>query len=698
MTRIDGTPTGPLRLSGLVAVHEQGDLVQLTHCGALRRSLVPAAVYHWLRTAASITRAAVRDDWDEESVPAVLSWLDRLSEAGMLVPGDADEVAAHFESLAATPEPEAAPLVALARRRATAAPPRALHVGLAGRCTMQLLDLAIRARWGARGVSPTTSYSWLDTESPFRDLPDTCDFFVLHMFVLRELFPLFVAFESGERAEVDQEVQSLRERVAGTVQRASLAARGRLCIVHTLSRASVSPWGIADVVYKRALDAINAAIYDAVDATDNVLVLDEDELLSQVEKRGVVDHLYTIYAHHGFATANFRNEMPPWGDARAMDRFLTLTVDRYLDLFHAWSGLDRIKLIIVDLDNTLWPGVCGEEGFNWFDADTGWVLHVPFSGIHQALRLIALRGVLLATCSKNDRDHVLDDWRQRAELYAEVGPLHPDQFVAHSIDWDTKGARIRRLLETLGVAARDALFVDDNPIERAEVKHAVPDLEVFDGPMYAARAFLLEHPRLQFARVSDEARMRATSIKAGFEREALREQSRSDQDFLRSLEVRLRVGPAELDDIHRVAELLARTNQFNTTHERLGRDALEPLVRDGKVWVMHVADRFMSYGLTGVVVLNDAGVRLFVMSCRALGLRIELPFIGAVLRASGLARREPLAVLRECPRNEPCRSVFQRAGFQRRDHDTWVLAQESDLYRDDAGIYHMELAAAEDAR
>ncbi|MBZ5708475.1 HAD-IIIC family phosphatase [Nannocystis pusilla] len=698
MTRIDGTPTGPLRLSGLVAAHEQGDLVQLTHCGALRRSLVPAAVYHWLRTVASITREAVRDDWDDESVPTVLSWLDRLSEAGMLVPGGADEVAAHFEALAAAPEPQAAPPVALARRGAAQAPSRALHVGLSGQCTIQLLERAICTRWAARGVSSTTSYAWFDAESPFRDLPDTCDFFVLHMFIVRELFPLFIAFESGERAEVDHEVQRLRERVAGTVQRASLAAGSRLCIVHTMSRASVSPWGVTDVVYKRALDAINASIYDAVDATDNVLVLDEDELLSEVDKRGVVDHLYAVYAHHGYAAANFRNVMPPWGDARAMDRFLALTVDRYLDLFHAWSGIDRIKLIIVDLDNTLWPGVCGEEGFNWHDADTGWILHDPFSGIHQALRLTAVRGVLLATCSKNNRDHVLDDWRRRAELYDEVGPLHPDEFVAHSIDWDPKGARIRALLETLGVAARDALFVDDNPVERAEVKRAVPDIEVFDGPMYAARAFLLEHPRLQFARISDEARMRASSIKAGFEREALREQSRSDQDFLRSLDVRLRVGPAGHDDIHRVAELLARTNQFNTTHERLGRDALEPLVREGKVWVMHVADRFMSYGLTGVVVLNEAGVRLFVMSCRALGLRVELPFIGAVLRASGLAHREPLAVLRECPRNEPCRSVFQRAGFQRRDHDTWVLAQESDLYRDDAGIYHMEVAAAGGAR
>ncbi|MDC0672154.1 HAD-IIIC family phosphatase [Nannocystis radixulma] len=655
--------------------------MQLTHCGSLRRLLVPADVYRQLHAAESFA----------EPPPSIASWIERLAQAGMLAPRDADELAAHFESLPAQDEARLAGAGAATADAAPEPPPlaRAVHVGLIGGCTLQVLTGAIQSRWRARGVAATASYSWFHAESQLSALSDACDFFVLHLFIIQELSRLFAAFQTGERAAVEQEVQRLCARVRSAVEVAARGAKGRLCVVHTLCRASVSPWGVADGSYRRALDAINAVLYDVVDRFDNVLILDEDDLLAEYGRRGVLDHPYELFAHHGYAAAGFRNEMPPWGDPRAMTRFLELSADRYLDLFDAWSGHRRLKLVVVDLDNTLWPGVCGDEGFTWEDRETGWILHPYFAGLHEALRLLAARGVMLATCSKNDRAHVLGDWTGRAEPRRSGGPLHPDEFVTHSIDWDAKGERVRRMLALLGVAARDALFIDDNPVERAEVGSSVPGLEVFDGPMHEARSFLLSHPRLQFARVSAEARTRARSMRVHLERDALRPRAESEEEFLRGLEIKLHVTRASGADVPRAAELIARTNQFNTTHERIGRDTLEALAQGGKVWCMHASDRFMPYGLTGVIVLDEAGVRLYVMSCRVLGLRPELPFLSAVLRSAGWAERRPTAVVRECPRNEPCRSVFLRAGFRPVDADTWVLEHEAELYRADPGVYEV---------
>src|SRR3984957_16726440 len=199
----------------------------------------------------------------------------------------------------------------------------------------------------------------------------------------------------------------------------------------------------------------------------------------------------------------------------------------HIETLFAVLGLGRKKCVIVDLDNTLWPGVLAETGapFAWEPSTSGVFSFIGlYFGLHEALLCLKQRGIVLACVSKNDESVVRELWKY-PDSYPRERLLTLDDFVTHRINWNDKVDNIRSIAEELGFAPEAFLFIDDNPVERDRVRQFLPEVEVWGEDPFSLRRRLLNDPRLQIPVVTAEASSRSELVKAQIARQQLRSET-----------------------------------------------------------------------------------------------------------------------------------------------------------------------------
>jgi FkbH-like protein len=214
---------------------------------------------------------------------------------------------------------------------------------------------------------------------------------------------------------------------------------------------------------------------------------------------------------------------------------------------------------------------------------------------------------------------------------------------------------------------KSVVFIDDNPVERAAVKAAFPEIRVLGPNPYLWRRILLWSPETQVASITAESAARTEMVQKQVEREEQR-QHLSREEFLASLGVR-----ATLSEVSstadrrfpRTLELINKTNQFNTTGKRWTLQEFTGFFRDsGRCFVLDVTDRYTAYGIVGVLLVQDDAIVQFVMSCRVVGMDVEVAAVSGVLQAlDGRGILECGAVLEPTPANLLCRDLWERCGF-----------------------------------
>lgn len=325
----------------------------------------------------------------------------------------------------------------------------------------------------------------------------------------------------------------------------------------------------------------------------------------------------------------------------------------------------RRKLLVVDLDNTLWGGVVGEDGVDGvvIGPDYPGAAYLAFQ--HQLLELRA-QGVLLAIASKNNEADAREIFERRPEMV-----LRWEHFSARRIDWDDKAANIARIAAELGLGLDAVVFADDSGIECARVRAALPAVEVVElGPSPARFVErLMRTQAFDSLTLTDEDRGRAVSYAAEAERKQQLQAAPDTATFLASCGLELAidvVGPGTLERVH---QLLGKTNQFNLTLERPGKEQLQALCGEpARIFSATLKDRFGDYGLVGVLHLNEEPRALrivnMVLSCRALGRGVEdalLAFARERAQAAGATRLDAYAV--RGPRNQQVFDFLARTGF-----------------------------------
>ena len=347
----------------------------------------------------------------------------------------------------------------------------------------------------------------------------------------------------------------------------------------------------------------------------------------------------------------------------------------------ALSGAAR-KLLVLDLDDTLWGGIVGDVG--WENLMLGG--HDPqgeaFVDFQHALKALTHRGILLGIVSKNTESVALGAIGSHPEMVLRQG-----DFAGWRINWEDKAQNIIDLAADLNLGLQSVVFIDDNPVERDRVRATLPEVLVPEWPedktLY--KDALLGLSCFESASVSREDRERARMYTTERERTALRLGTASVDDWLASLEMRVRVDPLDEASLPRAAQLLNKTNQMNLSTRRLTEGELREWARGpGRgFYTIRVADRFGDAGLTGLLGLEveDQSVRIvdYVLSCRVMGRKVEEAMAALAVRfARDQGASEVIAHYQATAKNAPCLEFWRRSGFEGDSSGQyrWAVARE----------------------
>ena len=327
------------------------------------------------------------------------------------------------------------------------------------------------------------------------------------------------------------------------------------------------------------------------------------------------------------------------------------------------------KVIALDCDQTLWKGVCSEDGVDGIEVDSS----------RRQLQEFVLKqseaGMLLCLCSKNNEKDVMDVFKDSNEML-----IKKDHIVAHRINWEDKSVNLKSLAEELQLGLDSFIFIDDNPVECMEVKAHCPQVLTLCLPENDEAIPLFLESNWAFDRVKTTAvdQKRTELYKQNIQRNAFKEKTMSYQDFLNGLELKVVISELKNDEIARVAQLTQRVNQFNFTTIRRTETDLKKLSKEPKVtlYTVKASDRFGDYGLVGLLIgcVQESELKIdsFLLSCRALGKGLEyqmLAQLGELAEEKGLSVVE--AVLIPNSKNMPAQQFLSQIGAEYlRDYPT----------------------------
>lgn len=325
----------------------------------------------------------------------------------------------------------------------------------------------------------------------------------------------------------------------------------------------------------------------------------------------------------------------------------------------------RRKLLALDLDNTLWGGIVGEDGVDGLEIDNEWPGSAYLS-FQRQLRALRSSGILLALDSKNNEADAKEVFRSRSEMV-----LSWDDFSARRVNWQDKATNLVEIAEELGLGLDSFVFADDNPMECALVRETLPQVEVVELGADPSRFMerILQTQAFDTLSLSQEDTQRAESYRAESRRREFQSATTSLESFLSRSELGMVIRPGEEQTLNRIQQLTSKTNQFNISLERLSMAQVRELAAAGSVFTATLSDRFGDYGLIGVLYFRDGeGVfelRNLLMSCRALGRNVEgamLAFAGEVARFRGYEVMETRYV--KGPRNQQIKDFLKKVGFE----------------------------------
>jgi FkbH-like protein len=335
----------------------------------------------------------------------------------------------------------------------------------------------------------------------------------------------------------------------------------------------------------------------------------------------------------------------------------------------AARGMSR-KCLVLDLDNTLWGGVVGDDGLNGIVLGEGSAVGEAHLSLQHYARQLKDRGVILAVCSKNETSVAEAVFREHPEML-----LRRSDIAAFVANWNDKAENLKTIAKQLNIGIDSLVFVDDNPAERARIRSSLPMVavpELPDDPAYYAER-LADAGYFEAATFTAEDRERTAQYVANSEREAMLETSESIDDFLRGLKMVASVESFARVDYARITQLINKTNQFNPTTRRMTAEEVTHFVSSPDVLTLQcrLADRFGDNGLVSAMIAvpqrDDPHVLeiiCWVMSCRVFGRQLEAELMNAAVET---ARTHGVLQFRAqyipTAKNTPVRDLYPKLGF-----------------------------------
>jgi FkbH-like protein len=453
-----------------------------------------------------------------------------------------------------------------------------------------------------------------------------------------------VAQQSADRA-----ISSYRQTIESFRHHSQAAL-----IVHSLERLSPPSMGVLDDQSETGqsglIRQINQELRRMASEFRGVYVLDYDALVTR------------------FGSRQWHDERK-WLTAR-----LPISANHLLDMAREWARFivplsgRTAKVLVADLDNTLWGGVIGEDGMAGIKLSSEYP-GAAYQALQRALLDLSRKGILLAVCSKNNLDDALEAIDNHPGML-----LRSKHFAAMRINWTDKALNLREIAEELNVGIDSLAFLDDNPFEREQVRAALPEVTVIElskNPLEYAAAV---RGCAVFERLglSAEDQQRTAMYAEQKERSFAEKKFQTKEDFFRYLEQEADLEPVSDLNVARIAQLTQKTNQFNLTTHRYTETQIEEMSKkpEWRIFSIRVRDRFGDHGLVGVAIAHDQNdqceVDTFLLSCRVIGRTVETALLAHIAESAaqrGLKRL--VGWFFPTKKNAPARDFYEQHGFTR---------------------------------
>ena len=405
------------------------------------------------------------------------------------------------------------------------------------------------------------------------------------------------------------------------------------------------PFTDDDYVVRIAIEQYNASLFEAEKSHTNVKVIDYSEFTRHYPVSDIFDWKFYFISQMGINPKLTKDFQTWW--------------QRKLDSI----ALKRKKCIVLDLDNTLWGGVLGEEGISGIKIGEDYP-GKAFTFFQKLLLQLSKSGVILTVCSKNNEADVIEAWDKNPFMV-----LKKEHFAAYRINWTDKATNIKELANELNLGLDSFVFIDDNPTERELIKQILPTVSVPDFPAkpYELPMFFKQvvDDYFKVYSITDEDQKKTEQYKANAARAQAQHSFTDFGVFLESLNIQITIEAANEFNIPRIAQMTQKTNQFNLTTKRYTDADVKCFLANGwKTWCISVADRFGDSGITGCIMINGNEIDTFLLSCRILGKGIEKAFIKtimALLKESGVTTLK--ATFLPTTKNAQVADFYDHCGF-----------------------------------
>ncbi len=461
----------------------------------------------------------------------------------------------------------------------------------------------------------------------------------------------FSTFANSNSTELENRVQKVADVLVSLIQTIHRHSNTKI-IVNNFKVPYHAPNGILDnrsgMGLKRMINLLNIKLEDFTSATDYAYVFDFSGFCSHIGHIQAEDYkmAYLVKSQLSYPATKLL--------AREYMRYILPLMSR------------SRKCLVLDLDNTLWGGIAGEDGISGIRLDLSGPGRCYYDFQEEILNLYD-KGILLALNSKNNQEDALDIIEKHPHML-----LRKHFFSCLKVNWQDKATNMKEIANELNIGLDSLVFFDDNPVERDYIKKAFPEVLVIDVPDEPGRYCdaLKRMPEFEKLDVTDEDRKRNEMVGQNCKRIQCQKSFRSLEEYLASLETEITVIKADDFNIPRISQLTLKTNQFNMTTKRYQVSDIKRMLEAGDYIIncCSVSDRFGDNGITGCCIVKLEGctavIDTFLLSCRVLGRNVEYVFLGAVVKQLREMNMERIiAEYLPTEKNKANSGFYTRAGF-----------------------------------
>jgi len=410
---------------------------------------------------------------------------------------------------------------------------------------------------------------------------------------------------------------------------------------------------------QKMINTLNNNLQDYIQNLDSVYLFDMNGFISRHGENNVFDPKQFLF-----------------GDIKISLDFIPYLVNDLMGYVVATLGISK-RCIVLDLDNTLWGGIVGEDEFDGIKlgSDPSGKSFVEFQkyllGLHN-------RGILLAINSKNNFDDAIKVIEEHPDMI-----LKKEHFASIKINWNDKVSNIKEISDELNFGLENFVFFDDDPLNREFMKSSLPQVLTVDLPADPSKYVrtIQEMNEFNLLKITDEDNQRGVMYSQQRDRKTLEKSSDNLEDFLKNMDLKITIKKANSFTIPRISQLILKTNQFNLTTKRYSLEEIQKMSQNDHMLIgcVQVEDKFGDNGITAAFIVEKNGTKewildTFLLSCRVMGRQIEKSILGYIIKIAKQNNvNKIIANFIPTKKNQPIENFLPNCGFKK-EKDFWSIS------------------------